>query len=410
MQPNHRLKSARINAGWTQEDVADLLHISAMSIYRWERGETTPNVSLRDRLCRLFRLSAQELGWQEEVAPLRPKGRAPFLVDPSLPGGNHLSLLGQKVLLKDMVSAQHAVIGVVGLPGSGKTALVRALAEQADLCQHVDGVLWASCGQETEPLRHLRRWLAFLGEKEHAATIEEAQDHLRLLLRGRTMLIILDDLWRAEDLLPFRLGANCRSVLTTRLPVIANTLCDRMFHPHHLSEPQAFHLLSNGLSSMLVREHRSVLRALCKQMGNLPLALEQSGKYLRREARTHSPRRFHDALSQLFQPEVYLRLRIPPDSCSLDLAMKRSEAWLEASARHTFSRLASCFPAAPATFTEQQIAERFAPGSFLRDLDQLVDVGLLSMIAKSHYQMHPVIATYARFAEQLSIASLEKDR
>ena len=56
MQPNNRLKSARMNAGWTQEDVADMLDISAMTIYRWERGETTPNAYFRERLCRLFRL------------------------------------------------------------------------------------------------------------------------------------------------------------------------------------------------------------------------------------------------------------------------------------------------------------------------------------------------------------------
>jgi hypothetical protein len=97
---------------------------------------------------------------------------------------------------------------------------------------------------------------------------------------------------------------------------------------------------------------------------------------------------------------VYLRLRIPPDSCSLDLAIQRSEAWLDASARRTFYRLAACFPAAPATFTEQQIAECFAPGSVLRDLDQLIDVGLLTVIAHNHYSMHAVIAAYARLAEQ----------
>jgi transcriptional regulator with XRE-family HTH domain len=400
MTPNQRLKDARLAAGWTQEEVADLLAVSATTVYRWERGETTPTTSLRARLCRLFRRSAVELGLDEAPLSRWPKEQAPFLVDPALPA-SYQPPLGQGALLKHLVSAPQTVLGVVGLPGAGKTALVSALAHHQDLHQHVDGVLWASCGQHPEPLRHLCRWLAFLGEGEAArvATIEEAHDRLHLLLRGRIMLLMLDDLWRAEDVLPFRPGGDCRLLLTTRLPVVANTLCERIIHPQPLSDAQALQFVSAGLPATMVREHRPVLAALCKQMGNLPLALEHSRTYLRREARTHSVRRLYDALSHLFQPEVYLPLCSAPDVCSLAVALKQSETWLDASARRTLHRLATCFPAAPATFTEQQIVDRLAPGAVLRDLDQLIDIGLLTLLADNRYQMHPIVATYARCAE-----------
>jgi transcriptional regulator with XRE-family HTH domain len=394
MKPNHALKFARLDAGLTQEELADVLNINPITIYRWERGETGPNAYFRERLCTIFRRSEQELGLQKEQSEIWLREHSSFLVDPCFPGDRMIPV-GQESLLREIASSHHRVIALTGLPGSGKTAIVQALAGLPDIRQSVEGFLWASCGQETKPLRHLQKWLAFLGEKENVQNVEDAQDRLRILLHGRKMLIVLDDLLHVEDILPYQMDS-CRYVLTTRLPVVANTIADRLFHPRGLSDSQAFHILSDGLPQTLVREHRSLLRALCQQVGNLPLALEQFGKYLRREARTYSQRRFQDALSHLFQPEVYLY--IPPDSCSLASAIKRSEAWLAPSAQRMFFRLATCFPAAPATFTEQKVEEYFTqvPQFHLNDLDQLVDVGLVSVVRKNRYQIHPVIVAYAR--------------
>jgi hypothetical protein len=236
-----------------------------------------------------------------------------------------------------------------------------------------------------------------LGEEALPERVEEAQDRLRVILRGRKILIVLDDLWNVEDTIPYQLP-HCRYIVTTRLPVVTNTVCDHIFHPRTLTGMQAFHLLSHDLPIALAREHSEVLRALAQQVGNLPLAIEQIGKHLRREARLSSQRRFQEALTHLFQPTSYLHLQVSPDSCSLAASIKRSEARLSTSAQHAFSVLATHFPTAPSTFSERQVVDLIQTSQQfqLHDFDQLIDVGLLSATAGNRYQNHPVIAAYAR--------------
>jgi transcriptional regulator with XRE-family HTH domain len=398
MKQNTRLKFARMDAGLTQEELADLLGVSSITVYRWERGEHHPNPYFCGRLCRLFNVSEQELGLQErQEEEARSRDDVAFLVDPWLPAGK-TPPIGQQSLLQEIGHSHHRVLGLTGLPGSGKTLLAQALGGLPEIRQQTDGILWATMSQESRPLRHLQRWIMLLGGDAVPEHLEEAQDRLRVLLRGRKMVMVLDDLWHAEDIAPYQLGSHCRTVVTTRLPVVANTVCDHIFHPRPLTESQAFHLLSNGLPITLVREHREILRALCQQVGNLPLAVEQIGKYLRREARTSSPRRFQEALTSLFQPTSYLHLPLPSDASSLAVSIKRSEGWLSVSAQQALCTLAFLLPTAPATFAERQVTDLIQTSRQfqLHDFDQLVDVGLLSITAKNRYQIHPVIAAFAR--------------
>jgi transcriptional regulator with XRE-family HTH domain len=396
MKRSNLLKLARIDAGFTQEELADALGVSVISIYRWEHGDSSPNAYFRQRLRKLYHLSEQELGLQEtqEGEPWS-RDSSSCLIDPGLPVHQTIPL-GQQSLLKEISGSHRSMIGLTGLPGSGKTAIAQAIAGLPDLRKHVEGMFWATVGQESSPLRHLQRWLSLLGDEGMVPErIEDIQDRLRVLLRGRKMLIVLDDLWKTEDILPYQLGPSCRYVLTTRLPVVAYTVCDQVFHPRPLTDPQAFHLLSHSIPMTLVREHSSVLRALCQQIGLLPLALEHMGKYLYCEARTSSNRRFQEALAALFQPTAYLHL--PPDR-SLATSIQRSEAWLSPASRHAFFTLASLLPNAPATFAEQQVVDLIQQAQPLQmhDFDQLVDVGLVNVAGPNRYQIHPVIAAYAR--------------
>lgn len=49
------LASARVNAGLTQSEVAEKMHVSNRTVVSWEKGETSPSVTQADVLYALFK-------------------------------------------------------------------------------------------------------------------------------------------------------------------------------------------------------------------------------------------------------------------------------------------------------------------------------------------------------------------
>jgi transcriptional regulator with XRE-family HTH domain len=69
-RPNELLRRARLLRGWSQQRVAD--HISAPNrqlVYRWEAGKRSPGPFYRERLCHVFKMTAEELGLVELAIP-----------------------------------------------------------------------------------------------------------------------------------------------------------------------------------------------------------------------------------------------------------------------------------------------------------------------------------------------------
>lgn len=67
MQRADRLKEERMQRGWSQARVAELIGTDAGNVSRWERGRSSPSPYFRERLCHLYEKKAQELGlWMEE--------------------------------------------------------------------------------------------------------------------------------------------------------------------------------------------------------------------------------------------------------------------------------------------------------------------------------------------------------
>lgn len=405
MKANVFLRIARTTACLTQDELAEAVGTTAMSISRWERGEHLPSAFFRQRLGAVLHIAEDDFQWsmkaggQETQTPLSPHAAA-FSLDPIM---KHTPppLMGQQHLLQELLHTRKRMIGVCGIPGCGKTALAQTLARMPDLCSRFEGVLWATVGlrQPDHALRHLQRWLQLLGDEILPGHLASAQDRLSLLLRRRHLLLILDDVWAADDLAPYLVGGeNCSYLITTRQPALAHTLCERVFQPRPLTKGQAFHLLTSGLPSVLIREHHLVLHALSQQVGCLPAALVQLRLSLHHEAQLRSPRRWQTALALLFHPSCFLHLRLQPQMPSLAAALQQSEQELSASTQQVFRLLAAQFPAAPAVFVEHQLLDLFhtQQRGHLSDVDRLVDAGLLSLSAPNQYHLHPVIAAYAR--------------
>src|SRR5690348_2434094 len=60
--PNRRLRAAREQRGWSQTALAEQLGTTELTVGRWERGERSPQVFYRAKLCELFGMTAEELG------------------------------------------------------------------------------------------------------------------------------------------------------------------------------------------------------------------------------------------------------------------------------------------------------------------------------------------------------------
>jgi transcriptional regulator with XRE-family HTH domain len=78
MPQNDRLRQQRILRNWRQQDLADLLGVAPITVLRWESGSHQPGAYYRIKLCKLFGMSAQDLGLVEEPSPPpSPQGKAP---------------------------------------------------------------------------------------------------------------------------------------------------------------------------------------------------------------------------------------------------------------------------------------------------------------------------------------------
>src|SRR5919112_3764553 len=69
---NQRLRCARLQRGWSQQRVADLLNqlpgatrADRELVYRWEAGKRTPSPFYQERLCQVFEMTAEQLGLVE---------------------------------------------------------------------------------------------------------------------------------------------------------------------------------------------------------------------------------------------------------------------------------------------------------------------------------------------------------
>ncbi len=60
--PNHLLRSARENRGWTQEELAEKIGTTSVTISRWESGITFPSRYFRRKLSTLYGQSIRALG------------------------------------------------------------------------------------------------------------------------------------------------------------------------------------------------------------------------------------------------------------------------------------------------------------------------------------------------------------
>lgn len=70
-----RLCACRINAGYTQKEVAGIIGISEQTIIKWEAGETAPKMEYAQKLSELYAVPLAYMDFSKEgnATPLRER-------------------------------------------------------------------------------------------------------------------------------------------------------------------------------------------------------------------------------------------------------------------------------------------------------------------------------------------------
>ncbi len=186
-----------------------------------------------------------------------------------------------------LLDADAGTVGITtalrGAGGFGKTILAQALCEDPQVREaYPDGILWAQMRDDMKDADRLDMVLDLVrflrpGEMPGFETVSAAGAHLREVLDGRRVLVVVDDAWKSADVEPFRgLGPGTAVLVTTRdrgtvPPDFQRVNVDAM----QLSE--AVRLLASGIPS----SGDSRLDALAERLGEWPLLLELANRQLR---------------------------------------------------------------------------------------------------------------------------------
>ncbi len=433
--PNRRLKHERELRGWSQQYVATRINAERYYVSRWEIGTTSPSPDYRRKLCEVFGMNAEELGLlagdkagtnghkavqvPREGITSAPLALTPFLYDPAIPPqlAAH-GLVGRDELLDRvkqqlLVGESLALSALNGLPGVGKTALAITIAHDSAVQQYFcDGILWAGLGYRPDVISHLSRWGALLGiELGEMAQLSSAgswADAIRAKIGLHRMLLVVDDAWKLEEALTFKVGGpGCAYLVTTRMPDIASGFaCNGATVIRELGEDDSMTLLAR-LAPEVVEYKPDQVRSLVRSVGGLPLALTLMGNYLRIQAYPGNgpSRRLQAALDRLHHAEKRLWLALPqaPTECSpnlrpdmplsLHVIIGMSYQYLDEQAQYALRAL-SLFPAKPNTFSEEAALAVSAVST--ETLDSLTSAGLLEGSGNDRYTLHQVIADYAQ--------------
>jgi hypothetical protein len=171
-----------------------------------------------------------------------------------------------------------------GAGGYGKTTLAKALAHDPDIQDaYFDGVLWVELGEKPENLigaiANLVKRLT--GEPPGLATVNDAAAALGEALGDRRILLVVDDVWREQDLRPFLQGGHkATRLITTRLNRVLPS--DAFRQPvDAMKGEEARALLSSGLPKDQILVEANAMSDLAGRLGEWAQLLKLVNGFLR---------------------------------------------------------------------------------------------------------------------------------
>lgn len=344
------------------------------------------------------------------------------------------TLLTGDLLPRDEKEALHKVtkIGIHGEPGIGKSAFSVYLANDILIrALFRGGILWALVDQDAPFGAIYGRWLSGLAIREFGSTVSlnKQREELQNFFRKHPTLIIADDVWTRRDLneLYTLVAGTCSLVVTSRIRDIAVEATDNAAHEYHLRglEPSDSLKLLEELAPDAFKKDGDKGRCLQLVMsfGNNPLAIQLVGKILRKERERDVGTLIDEIMDQgrIIQADpppsmVQLLSQTNPSIASL---IKKSIDFLNPDLQERFFSLGS-FAAMPAVFKLEAVFDAWrtmdemkeavgypANGLLIkteedakRVLSALEGMGIVMALSQDLYQVHALIAAYARSLRQ----------
>jgi hypothetical protein len=218
------------------------------------------------------------------------------------------------------------------------------------------------------------------------------------------MLLIVDDVWRTEHAVPFRVGGQlCAMVVTSRLNDVAIALAPTasdLYRLPVLTDHAALELLGQ-LAPETTRQYPDAAHELVRDLEGLPLAIHVAGRLLHSEAQLGWGVR--ELLAELRKGANLLTARPPSDmlGATIDTTptvaalLKRSTDVLDAETRLYFAYLGLFVPK-PATFDLAAMAVAWNVADPRPSARVLVSRGLLEPVGSGRFQMHSLLVMHAR--------------
>ena len=309
--PNDRLRAAREQHGWTQQELADQIGISqSFTISRWEGGVAFPRPYYIRRLCDLFGTTATELGLLLPVQDstgepiplltsspvaasflisehLLPVWNVPYRRNPFFTGREDVLIYLHSQLTATSAVALNQTQAITGLGGIGKTQIAIEYAHRYR--DDYDAVFWvAAATRETlqADFVALARLLQLPAQDlADQQLIIEAVKHW--LERHEQWLLILDNADELELLVDFLPTVDTGYILLTTRAQATGSLAPSIPIEQMSAQEGALLVLRRAqllapkaLLEQASAEERAQAETLVAAMGGLPLALDQAGAYI----------------------------------------------------------------------------------------------------------------------------------
>lgn len=391
---------------WTQETLAQQAGYSKSTIERIERGLATQRATLAD-VAEAFGVALSEIAQLDDTAIKSTTVLPPF---PPLFVGRSKALDELKRLLQFGSSQLNQQLQAVvrGWPGLGKTTLSSVIAH--DGADAFSAVLWTSLGQSFSPQANLQLWYRAVFDREPPdASVPVMRSELISELADRRVLLVIDDVWKQTDALPFLVGGrNCSVLYTTRLTRVAEVLVHDSEMIYTLGELESDESLElfRSIAPQVAEQYSEPVAALLQDLEGHPLAIHVAARLLKTEQRRHGDvakaiDQIQDTGRRLLQSDVPGGVQQIVDQATPTVAavLTKSTDLLSDQDRERFAILGAMAPK-PATFDRAAIDVAWSSlagdeSEAQESLNELLDLGLVEPVDDGRYQMHALLVMHA---------------